>query len=202
MEYLTALIGLAGVVIGGFLTPLLTSKIEDRRIKKSIRPQLIEKIYVFFNLRKAHISASNYHNFKVQLTGLATLEKIKQGETTTDTTRSLAIQTILDANDPTSHLSKSEQYFEQLVEIESKIIALICQAQQYYDEEIYKKLNDLIKPEIDKSNQSNNLYQYSNLSLKQLQKVAETIENDIYQETQKLNSPCDTLISKVITILT
>ncbi len=191
MEYLTALIGLAGVVIGGFLTPVLTSKIEDRRIKKSIRPQLIEKIYVFFNLRKAHISASNYHNFKVQLMRFATLEKIKQGDTTTDPKRTLAIQTILDTNDPTSHLLKAEHYFEQLVEMESKIIALICQAQQYYDKEIYKKLNNLIKPEIDKSNQSNDLHQYSNLSVEELEKVAKTIENDIYQEIQKLNLPCD-----------
>lgn len=201
MEYLTALIGLAGVVIGGFLTPVLTSKIEDRRIKKSIRPQLIEKIYVFFNLRKAHISTSNYHNFKVQLIRFATLEKIKQGDTATDPKRTLAIQTILDTNDPASHLLKAEQYFEQLVEIESKIIALICHAQQYYDKEIYKKLNNLIKLEIDRSNQSNDLHQYSKLSIEELEKVAKTIENDIYQETQKLNSTCDTLINKVMTIL-
>ncbi len=87
MEYLTALIGLAGVVIGGFLTPVLTSNIENRRIKKSIRPQLIEKIYVFFNLRKAHILTSNYHNFKVRLMSFAALEKIKQGDTTADPKR-------------------------------------------------------------------------------------------------------------------
>jgi hypothetical protein len=201
MEYLTALIGLAGVVIGGFLTPVLTSNIENRRIKKSIRPQLIEKIYVFFNLRKAHILTSNYHNFKVRLMSFAALEKIKQGDTTADPKRALAIQTILDTNDPTSHLLKSEQYFEQLVEIESKMIALICQAQQYYGKEIYKKLNNLVKPEIDKSNQTNNLHQYSKLSYEQLQKVAQTIENDISHEIQKLNSPCDTLISEVMTIL-
>jgi hypothetical protein len=201
MEYLTALIGLAGVVIGGFLTPVLTSRIEDRRIKKSIRPQLIEKIYVFFNLRKAHISVSNFHNFKVQLMRFAALEKIKQGDSTAEPKRTLAIQTILDTNDPTSQQLKSEQYFEQLVEIESKIIALICQTQQYYGKEIYKKLNNLIKPEIDKSNQPNNLYQYSKLSHEQLQKVAQTIENDISEEIKKLNSPCDTLISEVMTIL-
>lgn len=199
MEYRIALIGLLGVVIGGLLTPWITSKMEDAKIKKSLRPQIIEIIYTFFNVRKAHITYSNIHNFKIQLTvfairGLHSHDKPNPKDAE-------ILQKIIDSDDSKELAVHAEKYFDQLVEIEGKLIAFVCQAQLYYGQEVYNKLNKLIKPEIDKSNQPNNIYNYSKLEGSQLQKIAETIGDDLYTETQKLNPICDLVIGKVMTIL-
>lgn len=191
---------LIGVVIGSVLTPVVSSFIEKRKTKKRIRPELIKIVYLFYNKRKKQIDLMNTAAFSIRH-GVFLWEDLRDSTLTGAHREEIRRQFDVVNKGNETDIEIFHQVTNELIELEASMISLICEAEQSYNTSVYKKLNALIKPEIDKSNNAKLLYDFENMTKEEHNAVNKTWRDLIVKETYKQNDDCDRVIEEIMKII-
>lgn len=150
-QILNSILPLIGVIIGGLLSPYVTSKMENVKIRKSIKPRLIQQLYLFFNYRKMNINELTLSNLASKHFQFLNLELSR--EDLLDEHR-IILQSKAKATSEKIDENRTlrKETFSKLTEIESTIISLIFEVRSHYGENTFTKVYELVTPYIDASN--------------------------------------------------
>ena len=170
MTWLDKILPLIGVLIGALLTPLLSSRIENKKVKSSLKPELVRFLYMFYNLLKEHYTLSTYENLNGRKQHLANMDANNLNLSVEQRTEIKRQYDTFQQDD-----LRSQEYirvnFKRLIKVEASILSNISQIQVYYDKELYDKLMKLIQPEISKSNNPQSIFDFSNSTEAQMREA-------------------------------
>jgi hypothetical protein len=184
---------LIGVFLGAVLSNWLGERRETRKLKRSLRPELVKTINIFFNLRKATVMIHNGISFQNRMALYfiyeadrpnITQQQKDRFEQQYETSKQYAI----------SFTKEGSDTFAKLMECEGNIYHLLSQIEIYIGKSAHKKVFDLIKPHIDRGNKSDLLYKYEDLTTAELLQVQLSIENDVQKVVAQITLDSDTAI--------
>ena len=184
---------LAGVFLGGWVSPWVSNRIQKGKAKTELKSKLIKSVYIFFNLFRHQTLITNWNGFHVRK--LVYLEKriFERKSEGKD------IKELQDAKEETEKHNEHEKQFhernfDRLVEIESELVYLLSQIEEYYGKEVYDKVDSLITPHLDKSNFGPKLYEYLSLSDEEFVKLTKRFSKELAKESNDMAHEADTTI--------
>ena len=196
MEFLEKILPLIGVVIGLWLGPLVSNRIQNKNNKKALRAELIYSLYMFFNYRKVTYGSSMRTTFNGRLSSniWKSLRKLDI-EPTERRELERQYQVLKDVADKAE--DRQHQSVDKIIEFEGEILKQLSLVQRYYGTAIYKSVYRLIQPHIDESNS----FRPMNFHFMPEQEFAEYNRSDYANELHKIDEDmakkCDDLIKKV-----
>lgn len=198
MDYFTPAIGLAGVVIGGWLSPWLTSRIEDAKIKKAIKPQLIQNVYEFFQVRKLYMQMLNRHNYEMRKSQFFFEALVSRQNTPEEKEK---FERVYEALNRDNQSARIYGHLDTLTKTEAVITSLVAQISHFYNTSTYNAIFKLLKPHLDQSNDDCSLYKYESMTTLEIDALHPTFSDQILNAGKKLDPICDEVISKIMKTL-
>jgi t-SNARE complex subunit (syntaxin) len=161
-EFAMACIGLVGVVVGGWLSPWLSSRLENSRTKRKLKSEIIHSLYVFGNYRKLAITLKNefgYNGLAIRMMQADNFKSEFPEDKRKNNNENIAL--LREMNRMT--LDSLKKLVDDIVQEESTLQAKVNEIQMHYGESKYHHVSALIQPEIDKSNRHTELYDYATI---------------------------------------
>ena len=152
-DLLDKILPLVGVLIGLWLGPMFANRIQNRNNKNALKAELIQSIYLFFNYRKAGYGATIRSNYNSEMARRA-WDKLKNVEQSLEMRNENERQFSVVKNNADKEESRSNEYFDKLIEIEAIMLKQLTDIQRFYGNETYNAVSKLIQPHLDESNSS------------------------------------------------
>ncbi len=197
-----AIIALVGVIVGGLITPLVTSRIDTARLKKSLKPELIRLLTEFFEFRKQSVGLTN----RVLLFTKIHATTYEVDETTLQGADRVYYEKIAKTFEGLKSQAESEtvmlhEHFYKQISVVSNLQANLTQFKAYFGNALYEKLERIIQPAIDEGEKFPALHQYKDLTTDQLGQLLETIDDELLQEYLRLNSNFQSLKKQILKLI-
>lgn len=196
-----SLFALLGVLIGGFISllgPYISSKIEDSKINKNLKPEIIKCTFEFFQLRKHYLQTINIHNFEMRKSQIFFNASISPEYSPE---KKQELQKVYNAINSESDRDNVYKYLDQLTQTEAQLIALVTKVNDYFGVDVYESVYKILKPHLDNSNQSSNIHNYESLSPAQIDAMNMTFRDDVMKEGQKFDIHCNDVIRHLMSLL-
>lgn len=188
INLLDKLLPLVGVLIGGIIglaSPWVSHRLEIKKRKRSLKYDLVNNVYVLYNLLKLEVGLQNQLRFITKRLDLANEKKIIHYQ-----------NDLIEYNE----LNKSlDNNFMKMTEIESKLIALNAEVGDYYSAKINNALSELLsKPLSDSNNSARIIIDFDSITDEEYVKNSTKILNEYNSKMSAIfQSDCDLLINKI-----
>jgi hypothetical protein len=165
MEYFVTL---AAVVVGAILPALANKIIEGPKTKRRIQLEIIENIYMFFNLLKAHFEYLNTKNIVYQ--HLKYLRD-RVGTHTKEEVDMMGFEMEYQKGQLFLLEECSTRTFHDLTKIESTLCKLNVEVSENYSKKVSNKINNIILPLLQESNTALFITDFSKMSYTEILSV-------------------------------
>jgi hypothetical protein len=152
--------GLLGVVIGSWLSPWLSNRLENSKTKNKLKPEVIRSLYVFCNYRKLAITLRNefgYNGLVIRMMQADNFKPEFPEDKRKNNHENIALLREMNRNS----LETLKKVLHDLALEESNLLTRVSEVQQHYGQSTYAFVDNLIQPEIEKSNKQTDLFDYA-----------------------------------------
>lgn len=199
MTWLDKILPLVGVIIGAMLTPWIAFKMEKTRRKLSLKPELVQITYIFFNLWKLNISIHNNAEFQKRYAYLVSeLLSSPNIDISQKELKSRDFDTLM--KDIFILQDNAKVNFEKMMEIEAKLLSMTTEFQKYYGEIVYIKLSNLIRPLVDESNNTSALHNYFEFSADEINRIKKELPKEIDKKAKEIDAKCNKVVNMILSI--
>jgi hypothetical protein len=184
---LDKILPLLGVVLGAFLSPLVSHFLERNKRKQNLKSELIEELSALFGMNKDHFIVINEQAFLNRYIILISSQLSGEKNESDRDYLKFEINRVLQRMQNLNERFKDS--YSTLVAIESRIQSLIFETRDIYGKDVFRSVNSLLQPVIRESNDNEKAYlhDYQNLEKEALDAVQLVLSTQIASKLNDYN---------------
>jgi hypothetical protein len=136
---------LLSVAMGALLSPFVASRIEKRKQKNNLKPELMKEVSLLFSLRKSLFLSLNYERFhSVKAHILWT--QLRKTNLTGEARQEIERQYNVHKEDIDDLSAKGNEYYDKVNASEAQITYLLAQVEIYFGKKTYNSIYYILYP--------------------------------------------------------